>query len=287
MLTYYLFRFAGFVCPLLPTRFGYWLFTQFGDLAYFFTAKNQTTYFKNLRNVLGEDASPDQMHTVARRAFQNLLKNYYDLFHWHRMTKDQVRAQLVALYGFEHVESTMKQGKGCIAGSAHFGAWDLFINLTAAYLDAHVVLPNERFKPEKLFQYILSLRTSQGIEMVPLDIAPRALIKALRAGQVAGLAFDRDITQTGPMVSFFGQPARMPDGPVQLALKFGVPVLIGFSVRQPDNRSIVYIEPAVTFERTGDSERDIHDGVQKLASIMEKYIRQYPDQWLMFQKIWE
>jgi lauroyl/myristoyl acyltransferase len=43
----------------------------------------------------------------------------------------------------------------------------------------------------------------------------------------------------------------------------------------------------VTFERTGDSERDIHDGVQKLAAIMEKYIRQYPDQWLMFQKIWE
>ena len=89
------------------------------------------------------------------------------------------------------------------------------------------------------------------------------------------------------MVNFFGQPARMPDGPVQLALKFGVPVLIGFSVRQPDNRSIVYIEPAVTFEETGDSERDIHDGVQKLAAIMEKYIRQYPDQWLMFQKIWE
>jgi lauroyl/myristoyl acyltransferase len=287
MLTYYLFRLAGFICPRLPTQFGYWLFARVGDCTYFLTAKKQTTYIENLRHVLGDDATPDQMNAVTRRAFQNLLKNYFDLFHWHRLTKDQVRAQLAGLNGFEHVENAMKLGRGCIAGSAHFGAWDLFINLTAVYLDAHVVLPNERFKPEKLFQYILHLRTSQGIEMVPLDIAPRALVKALRAGQVAGLAFDRDITKTGPTVNFFGQPAQMPDGPVQLALKYNVPVLVGFSVRQPDNRSIIYIEPALSFESTGDTAQDIRNGVQKLANVMERYIRQYPDQWLMFQKIWE
>jgi lauroyl/myristoyl acyltransferase len=34
-------------------------------------------------------------------------------------------------------------------------------------------------------------------------------------------------------------------------------------------------------------QRDIKAGVQKMARVMEKYIRQYPDQWLMFQPIWD
>jgi KDO2-lipid IV(A) lauroyltransferase len=123
--------------------------------------------------------------------------------------------------------------------------------------------------------------------MVPLDVAPRALIKALRAGQIAGLAFDRDITKTGPVVDFIGKPAQMPDGAIQLALKFGAPVIIAFSVRCPDNRSQVFIEPPLEFAKTGDTARDTREGVQRLANIMEKYIRQYPDQWLMFQKIWD
>lgn len=285
-MSYYFFRFAGLVCPLLPTRFGYWLFARFGDLAFILTAKKQSTYLYNLRRVLGDKTEPKQVDAIARRAYQNLLKNYFDLFRWHRLTKDEVRKQLAGLHGFEFLEDALKQGKGVIAGSGHFGAWDLVINLAAVYLDTEIVVPNERIKPEKLFQYILALRRSQGIDMVALDGAPRALIKALRNKQLVGLAYDRDITKTGPIVDFFGAPTQMPDGAVQLSLKFGAPVIIGFSVRQPDNRSVVYIEPPLEFAKTGNPASDIQVGVQRITAVLEKYIRQYPDQWLMFQKIW-
>lgn len=286
-MSYYFFRVAGWVCPLLPARFGYWLFARLGDLVYLVTAKKQQTYFYNLRRVLGDQATPAQINSVGRRAFQNLLKNYFDLFRWHHITKEEVRQQLAGLHGFEYLENAMKQGKGVIAGSGHFGAWDLVINLAAVYLETEIVVPNERIKPEKLFQYILALRRRQGIDMVPVDTAPRALIKALRDKQMVGLAYDRDITKTGPVVDFFGTPTQMPEGAVQLSLKFGAPVVIGFSVRQPDNRSVVYIEPPLEFEKTGDAARDIQIGVQRIAAVLEKYIRQYPDQWLMFQKIWD
>ena len=286
-MSYYFFRFAGLVCPLLPVRFGYWLFARFGDLVFILTARRQSTYFFNLRRVLGAQAQPAQVNAIARRAFQNLLKNYFDLFRWHHITKDVLRKQLAGLHGFEHIEDALKAGKGVIAGSGHFGAWDLVINLAAVYLDTQIVVPNERIKPEKLFQYILALRRSQGIDMVALDGAPRALIKALRDKRMVGLAYDRDITKTGPTVDFFGTPTQMPDGAVQLSFKFGAPVIVGFSVRQPDNRSIVYIEPPIEFVRTNDPAADIQAGVQQIAAVLEKYIRQYPDQWLMFQKIWD
>ncbi|MCL4394810.1 MAG: lysophospholipid acyltransferase family protein, partial [Chloroflexi bacterium] len=218
---------------------------------------------------------------------QNLLKNYFDLFRWHSISKDRIRQQLAGLHGFDQIENAVAQGKGVIAGSGHFGAWDLVINMAAAYLETKIVVPNERLKPERLFQYVLGLRRQQGIDIVPLDVAPRAMIKALRAGQMVGLAYDRDITHSGPMVDFLGGPTQMPDGAVQLSLRYGSPVVVGFSVRQPDNRCIVYIEPPMRFESTGDPTRDIRDGVQRIANVLERYVRQYPDQWLMFQRIWD
>ncbi len=287
MTFYYLFRLLGWICPRLPAPVGYWLFARFGDLAYLFTARRQKTYFCNLHHVLGATATQPQMNAIARRAFQNLMKNYFDLFRGHGLSRDRIRAQLAGVEGLEYMENAIRQGKGVIAGSAHFGAWDMILHVTAAYLNETIVVPNERLKPEKLFQYVLDLRRSQGIEMVPVDTAPRAMIKALRAGHIVGIAYDRDITKTGPVVNFLGAPTQIPDGPVQLALKYDSPVVLGFAVRQPDNRCQVYIEPPLTFEKTGDMAHDIQTGVQRIAAVMEKYIRQYPDQWLMFQKIWE
>jgi KDO2-lipid IV(A) lauroyltransferase len=286
MLKYYFFRFAGWICPLIPARFGYWLFARFADCWFFVAGKKQTTYFFNLRRVLGDSADDRAINATARRAFQNLLKNYFDLFRSHGLTRERIQAQLAGVEGLDYLEAALKEGKGVIAGSGHFGAWDMILQLTAVYLDVTVVVPNERFAPEKLFQYVLALRKSNGIEMVPLDVAPRALIKVIKSGGIAGLAFDRDITKTGPIVNFLGAPAQMPDGAVQLALKFGAPIILGFSVRQPDNRSYVYIEPPLEIEKTGDTARDIRAGTQKLVAVMERYFRKYPDQWLMFQKIW-
>jgi KDO2-lipid IV(A) lauroyltransferase len=286
-MVYYLFRIAGYICPRLPPSFGYWLSARLGDLAFLFAARTQPMYFLNLRRVLGKDATPAQLNAVAHRGFQNLFKNYFDLFRGHAMTRDTVHAQVLAVNGLGYLENAIKQGKGVIGGSGHFGTWDMIVQVASVYLDTRIVVPNERLKPEKLNRYILRLRSRPNIEIIPIDVAPRAMIKALKAGQMVGLAYDRDITRTGPIVNFFGAPTQMPDGAVQLALKYGSPVIMGFSVRQADNRSVVYIEPPLQFSCSGNLEVDICSGVQQMAAILEKYIRQYPDQWLMFQKIWD
>ncbi len=286
-MVYFFYRALGLLCPHIPARFGYWLFARFGDLGFRFAAKPGSTYLKNLRRVLGEDATIEQLNAVAQRGYQNLLKNYFDLFRAHAMTREKLRVQLTSFDGLEYIENAIKQGKGVIVGSGHFGAWDMVIHLTVIYLETRVVTPQEHLKPEKLFQYILGLRKSQGMDLVAIENAPREMIKALRTGRVVGLAYDRDITGTGQVVDFFGAPARLPDGAVKLALKYGCPVIIGFAVREPDNRVRVFVEPPFQFERTADHERDLREGVRTIAGVMERYFRQYPDQWLMFQKVWE
>lgn len=286
-MVYWLYRFLGFVCPRLPARFGYWLFARFGDIGFWFTAKPTSTYLKNLRRVLSDEVNPTQLNAIARRGYQNLLKNYFDLFRAHGMTKEKLRAQLACIEGLEHIENALKLQRGVIVGSGHFGAWDMVIHLAAIFLETRVVTPHEHLKPEKLFQYLVGLRKRQGMDMVSVEKGLREMIRALRAGRIVGLAYDRDITQSGQIVDFFGAPARLPDGAVQLTLKYDCPVIIGFAVRDPDNRARVFIEAPLQFERTGDREKDLCAGVRKIADVMERYFRQYPDQWLMFQKVWE
>lgn len=285
-MSYLLYRTLGFVCPHLPAHFGYWLFERFGDLGFWLTARPTSTYVQNLRHVLGEKATRTQLNSIARSGYQNLLKNYFDLFRAHALTPEKLQAQLAAVEGLDYVERAIEQGKGVVIGSGHFGAWDMVMQMTVANLKIRVTTPQEHFKPEKLFQYLLRLRQSQGMDIVPMENAPREIVKAIRAGKVVGLAYDRDITESGQVVDFFGASARLPDGAVQLAFKYGSPVIVGFAVRDPDNRVRVIVEPPIEFERTGNLGRDLRAGVRKIASVMERYFRQYPDQWLMFQKVW-
>lgn len=288
-MSYWFYLLATILVPLLPEGFGYWVFARLGDLGYLFARKPRAAYLKNLRHVLGPDAKPAELNRNARRAFQNSMKNYYDLFRAHRMTKDQLRAQLAEVIGFEHIETALAQGKGLVAGSAHFGNFNLFLHLTGVYLKEHrdVVVPIERIKPERLYKLVERQRASQGVEVVPVDSAARMLIKRLRAGSIIGLALDLDVTHTGPVVDFFGAPAQLPDGAVALALKYQTPLIIGFPRRLPDNRTVAIIEPPVQFETTGDLAKDTRAGVEKIAHQMEGWICRYPDQWVMFQPIWE
>ena len=46
-------------------------------------------------------------------------------------------------------------------------------------------------------------------------------------------------------------------------------------------------DPAVELERTGDLEADIKANTQKLTSVIEDYVRKYPEQWLWVHRRWK
>ncbi len=289
MKAYWLYYLATKLVPLLPERLGYWLFARLGDLAFLFGSKARARYLNNLDHVLGPDENAGVRKKIARQAFQNLMKNYYDLFCSHRLSPERLRGQLQQLVGFEHFEAALAEGRGCVAGSAHMGNFNLFILLAGLYLGEHrqVLVPVERLEPERLYELLKRQRASQGVELVPVDQAARPIIKTLRAGNIVGLALDLDVTRTGPVVTFFGHPAQLPDGAAALALKFQVPIVLGFARRLPNNRCVAEIEPPLRLQSTGDLARDTRAGVEQIARILEKWICKYPEQWIMFEPVWK
>lgn len=264
---------------------GYAFFTLLGDLAYAMSKASRENVLDNLRHVLGPQAEPTRIAQVARQIFRNQARNYYDLFRVASLSAERIE-RLVTIHGLEHIDQSLSAGKGLIIVTAHFGNLDV-VAQAFALRKYPITVIGEHLQPEKLYQYVVSLRASKGIKIIPVDSFLRPLFKALRNNEIVGLAADRNLNATGALVEFFGAPALLPDGHVHLALRTGAKLALAFSIRKPDNTFEVYVEPPLPLENSGELEKDIRSGMTKLVAVLEKYIGQHPEQWVMFQPVWK
>jgi KDO2-lipid IV(A) lauroyltransferase len=289
MIRFWLYYLATILTPLVPDRIGYWLAERAGDLIYLLGHKARRRYLNNLTHVLGNDAAPERRNWITRRAFRNLLKNYYDLFRTHRLTEVQLRSELATVEGLEYLEHSMREGRGVLLGSLHSGNFNLIMLLTGLYLKDQrpVMVPVERLSPERLFELVRKQRATQGVLIVPSEDSARPIVRHLVAGNLVGVAFDLDVTHSGPFVDFFGSPAQLPDGAVTLALRYDIPLILGHTRRLEDNRCAVQVCPPLVLTHTGDRHHDTLAGMKQVARQMEEWIRPYPEQWIMFEEIWK
>jgi KDO2-lipid IV(A) lauroyltransferase len=280
---YYLYRLAGMIVPLLPRRFGYWLFARFGDIAFFLSPQRRAVQ-DNLRHVLGPQVSDAELNRIAREVFRNQLRNYFDLFSLRRL-KPSVIQQLVKIDRLDELLSGLDDGRGLIVVSAHFGNLD--VAMQAVGLLGHpALLLVERLKPEKMFRYICSLRSRTGLTLMSVDGGLRQVFRALKANQMVLLAGDRDATNSGVQVDFFGAPACLPDGYARIARRTGARIAVVFCQRRPDNTFLVRGELLPPFQPTDDRDADVRAIMKQVVGAMERYIAEHPDQWMMFQPIW-
>ena len=97
---------------------------------------------------------------------------------------------------------------------------------------------------------------------------------------------DRDIQRNGLRVKFFGEETSLPIGAVSLALRTGAAIVPIFSVRKSSNRYAIYIEPPLRLVDMGNHSHSVRANLERLVAIMERYIRQYPEQWVVLEPIW-
>ena len=45
-------------------------------------------------------------------------------------------------------------------------------------------------------------------------------------------------------------------------------------------------EPPLDIPRTGDRQADVREGVQRFARVLERYVRNAPEEWTVFEDFW-
>lgn len=283
-LTYGTYRLLGALTGPLPPRAGYALARRAGPLLYAHSPGLTRALSHNIRHVLGPEASEAEVQAVVRQMCVNIAKGHYDLFHLSRLTPDQIK-DMTQVEGKEHFEQALARGKGVIVVTAHLGNVDVMGQLPAAY-GVPMLGPVMRVQPERLFQYTLRLRQLHGLRLLPLDGPLLEVYRALKRGEIVGLPCDRGIADNSRPIEFFGALARLPSGPIRLALRTGATLLPAFALRQPDDTFRVQVEPALELRTSGDREADVVAGMKKVVAILERYISRYPEQWLVAAPVW-
>ena len=283
-LTYGVYRTLGALTGPLPPRIGHALARRAGVLLYALSPRLRRILLHNLSHVLGAEASEEQVEAVARLACINIVKGHYDLFHLSRLSMDEIR-EMTEVQGLEYVEEALAHGKGVVMISAHLGNMDVLGQVPLAY-GVPFIAPVQHVQPERLFQYTLGLRRSHGMRLIPADGPLMELVRALKRGEIVGLPCDRGIADNARTVDFFGLPARLPDGPVKLALRTGASLIAAFGLRLEDDTFRVQVEPPLELRRTGEMEADIEAGMDLVVKILERYISLHPDQWLVAAPVW-
>jgi KDO2-lipid IV(A) lauroyltransferase len=125
-------------------------------------------------------------------------------------------------------------------------------------------------------------RERTGVEILRKHSAARAVLKALRSGEMVGVAFDQNAKRSEAVwVPFFGEPAATTSGLARIVAISGVPVVPAFIIREPDGRRHrIEICDEIPVQRTGDAQADLIENTSRFLKPIEDIARRYPEQFL-------
>ena len=181
--------------------------------------------------------------------------------------------------GREHLDESLAAG-GVVAVSAHLGDFARTVLwLAHAGYPVTMTIREAKHVPPGLYRDAF---TVLGVEAVVVDSdrqTTQTLMRALRAGRIVVIYLDQDAKKGGLDMTFLGKRTPIPTGPAVLAQRTGATLLPMFSIDQHGGAGRIDIlrglRPTMDPNRTAAISAD----TERLATIVESYIRRYPQQW--------
>jgi Kdo2-lipid IVA lauroyltransferase/acyltransferase len=191
-------------------------------------------------------------------------------------------SQWIAYEGLENYLDAKRSGRGVLIATAHLGNWELSAFAHALMTEPMHVMVRPLDNP-LIDQLIEQRRTQSGNHLIYKQDSARAVLKALRNNEAVGILADQNtMPSEGVFVTFFGKLACAGSAFVKFAYRSQAAVIPGFAVwDESTQRYVLRFYPRV--ELSGDAQAD----TQRIHSIFEEIIRQYPDQWMWIHRRWK
>lgn len=279
--TYWAYRAAWEVVAALPDAAARRLPTVLGRAWHRFADDAQRDRVRRHLGRIRPDATPAELDELVVAAYVSYVRYWVEAFRLHRLDPAEIDRR-VRLDNKAEIDRTLEDG-GAILATGHLGSWDVGALWTVSGGWPMVVVA-EVVEPRRLFDRFVRLRRDAGAQVIPLvrggDMIER-LEQVVDDGGLATLLADRDLTGRGPVVSFFGEPCRLPAGPAVLARRTGRPVTVGAFVTDGDDWVGVCQGEAMDL-----ASLSVEEGTQRIAWRLEELIARFPAQWHVFVRQW-
>ena len=94
---------------------------------------------------------------------------------------------------------------------------------------------------------------------------------------------DREFGSNGMRMQLCGRDVTLPRGPALLSLRSRAPLLPIFLIREGLWAFRLYCEPLIWPAEHDRGESPLRELTERYAAVLERYLRRFPEQWLMFR----
>jgi KDO2-lipid IV(A) lauroyltransferase len=176
-------------------------------------------------------------------------------------------------------------GKPALIFASHLGNWELPALAAVEHgLDAAILYRRPNIaSADRIIQQIRAVKMGT---LIPAGRdAPLRLAEALQNGQHVAMLVDQYLTN-GVEVTFFGRKTKANPMLARLLRQVECPIHGVRIIRLPGNRFRGEISEEVQPVRDASGQIDVQGTMQAITSIVEGWIREYPDQWLWLHRRW-
>jgi Kdo2-lipid IVA lauroyltransferase/acyltransferase len=236
------------------------------------------------------EKSPQEIETVLAGVWDNLGRIGAEFAHLdHIWDYDPDRPEKSRIEFSARSEELFDQirddGKPALIFACHLGNWELPALAAVAHgLDAAILYRRPNIaSADRIIQEMRSVKMGT---LIPAGRdAPLRLAEALQNGQHVAMLVDQYLTN-GVEVTFFGRKTRANPMLARLLRQVECPIHGVRIIRLPGHRFRAELSEEVKPVRDAAGQIDIQGTMQAITSVVEGWIREYPDQWLWLHRRW-
>jgi len=269
------------VFHVTPIKFNLWLGKSIGSLVYLFSGKRNRVAYANIKAAFCGEKTPQEMRRITRGVYKHAGQTFAEILSMTKVDKCYID-KYVHIENFERIVETVKNSKGTIFITAHFGNWELSA-VAGAFKGFPLYLLARDQKMERLNELLNLLRESKGNMVVRKGFDVKNIFRLLREGKSVAILADQNAGASGDLIDFFGRPASAPTGPYRFAQKSGAWILPLFIHRIKGPYHEVVLERPMVIKKG----EDVSPYMREYNHLLEKHIRDFPEQWLWMHKRWK
>jgi KDO2-lipid IV(A) lauroyltransferase len=272
---------AAFLACATPYPVSFFIGRSLASL-WWIARKNVSSVKINVSKVLDLDPNDARVIQTSRKIYCEFAKNIVDFFKNGIITLNQFKKN-ITLEGIDNLKKALENGKGAVIFTAHIGnfewgasrigsegikVWGVGLYRENRFLDKYF----EKNRKSKC------LKTLNANKML-------GVFRILKNNEVVAIPSDWDPTGSSKTYDFLNKKATLPSGAMQIALATGAPLIPSFIVRDGPYHHRQIIGKPLDLIREGPKEELLEKNMKIIIKVLEKYITENIDQWVMFHNI--
>lgn len=274
-LTYHVLKSFGKILRSLTSKNRHIISQNIASILYNFIPKRKETAINNIR-IAFPNKSSIEVNQILKNCYQFFSYNFIQFMAF----PPKYDSLEIKVDGRKILNDALKNDKGVILISAHFGAWEVLGHWFGVndYPLRGVAQKQKNRGANKFFE---EKRKLSGISQVYRKTNIEMLYEVLHQKEILGLVSDQDAKQKGVFVDFFNKPASTHKGAALFHQRTNAPMIFGVCLQNQFNKYKIKITAIESEKNT------VKTITQNYTSALETLIKKYPEQYFWFHKRWK